>query len=58
MTRSRFNHRFSTPERSKATILGIRVERIIFGCSVEDGPTMHPIGAARAIVPLADQRVS
>jgi hypothetical protein len=46
------------PERSKATILGIRVERIIFGYSVEDGATMHPIGAARAIVQLADARLN
>jgi hypothetical protein len=44
------------PERSKATILGVRVERWIFGYSVEDGPTMHPIGTARAIVELAEQR--
>jgi hypothetical protein len=44
------------PERSKATILGVRVERIIFGYCVEDGSTMHPIGAARAIVQFADQK--
>ena len=44
------------PERSKATILGVRVERWIFGYSVEGGSTMHPIGAAREIVRLADQR--
>jgi hypothetical protein len=44
------------PEWSRATILGVRVERIIFGYSVEGGSTMHPIGAARVIVRLADRQ--
>jgi hypothetical protein len=44
------------PERSTATILGVRVERWIFGYSVEGGSTMHPIGAARVIVRLADRQ--
>jgi hypothetical protein len=43
------------PEMSKAIICGQRVERVIFGYSVNDGPVTHPRTAAEQILAAAQQ---
>lgn len=44
------------PEHSEAMILGVRVGRVLFGYYVEGGDPMHPRGAAKKIVRLANER--